>query len=63
MVRRGTAAWSTLNRMGLKFDLIQQLAPGGARPAKVPEAVFAAWLRLTGAEPPRPADDDMLYFD
>ncbi|MEI9904510.1 MAG: hypothetical protein WDN06_11435 [Asticcacaulis sp.] len=49
--------------MGLKFDLIQQLAPGGARPAKVPEAVFAAWLRLTGAEPPRPADDDMLYFD
>ncbi len=63
MVRRGTAAWSTLNRMGLKFDLIQQLTPGGARPPKVPEAVFAAWLRLTGNEPPKPADDDVLYFD
>lgn len=66
-VRRGAAAWSTVNRMGLKFDLIQQLTPGGARPAKVPEAVYAAWLRLTGQVAVQPAPvadpDDVLYFD
>lgn len=61
--RRGSAAWSTMNRMGLKFDLIQQLVPGGPRPPKVPEAVFDAWLRLTGKDAPPRDDDDVLYFD
>ena len=69
--RRGTAAWSTMNRMGLKFDLVQQLAPGAPRPPKVPAMVFEAWLRLTGQSVPAPApqpapppaDDDVLYFD
>ena len=66
-VRHGTAAWSTMNRMGLKFDLVQQLTPGTARPAKVPESVFDAWLRLSGHAPAKPAaddsDDGVLYFD
>ncbi len=66
-VRHGTAAWSTVNRMGLKFDLVQQLIPGTARPAKVPQSVFDAWLRLSGLAPAKPAvdtgGDDVLYFD
>lgn len=67
-VRHGTAAWSTMNRMGLKFDLIQQLTADMARPAKVPQSVFDAWLRLSGHAPAKPAtgtggDDGVLYFD
>ncbi len=62
-VRHGASAWSTMNRMGLKFDLVLKLAPGEPRPARVPEVVFNAWLLLTGREPPKPADDDVLYFD
>ncbi len=62
--RRGTAAWSTLNRMGLKFDLIQHLVPGAPCPPKVPKPVHAAWLGLTGHAPgPEAGDDDVLYFD
>ena len=67
--RRGSAAWTTANRMGLKFDFVQQLAPGVARPAKVPQVVFDTWLRLSGNEAPKPEkppekpEDDVLYFD
>ena len=73
MARRGAAAWSTPNRMGLKFNFIQALAPGQPRPARVPEPVYDAWLRLTGNEAPQDAsetaakpddgDDDVLFLD
>ena len=65
-VRHGTAAWSTMNRMGLKFDLIIKLSADEPRPAKVPEVVYEAWLLLTGntaSKPASPPDDDVLYFD
>lgn len=65
LVRRGASAWSTPNRMGLKFNFIQTLVPGQARPAKIPQSVFDTWLRLTGnkVETPKPSDDDVLFFD
>ena len=64
MVRRGAAAWSTPNRMGLKFNFIQTLIPGEPRPARIPEAVHDAWMRLTGNEPPQADnDDDVLFLD
>ncbi|MDV6331707.1 hypothetical protein [Asticcacaulis sp. 201] len=71
MVKRGSAAWSMANRMGLKFNFIQKLAPGDARPAKVPQEVYDAWLRVTNGpaqatpEAPKPEEpgDDVLYFD
>ena len=64
MARRGAAAWSTPNRMGLKFNFIQALVPGQPRPPRIPEPVFDAWLRLTGTEPPKPEDDgDVLFLD
>ena len=66
MVRRGAAAWSTPNRMGLKFSFIQAVVPGQARPERIPEAVFDAWLRLTGNEAPQAPgtdDDDVLFLD
>ena len=70
MVRRGAAAWSTPNRMGLKFNFVQNLKAGEPRPARIPEPVFDAWLRLTGNEPPQnPAkpegdgDDGVLFLD
>ncbi|MDI7775610.1 hypothetical protein [Asticcacaulis sp. EMRT-3] len=63
-VRRGTAAWSMANRMGLKFNFVQGLKPGEPRPAKVPQGVFDAWLRLSNAPDPKGEDDsDTLYFD
>ena len=62
-VRRGAAAWSMANRMGLKFNFIQKLTEGQARPAKVPEDVFAAWLKLSGQDESGPDDDGVLYFD
>lgn len=63
-VRRGSAAWSMANRMGLKFNFVQKLAAGQPRPAKVPEDVFAAWLKLSGQdEPPKDDGDDVVYFD
>jgi hypothetical protein len=72
-VRRGSAAWSTPNRMGLKFNFVQALVPHQPRPARIPQAVFDAWLRLTGnkAPPETPheapeADDgdgDVLFLD
>lgn len=63
--RHGSPAWSTANRMGLKFDLIQQLTPGGPRPARVPQPVFDAWLKLAGiaTAPEAASGDDVLYFD
>ncbi len=64
MVRRGAAAWSTPNRMGLKFNFIQTLIPGQPRPPRIPEAVHNAWMRLTGNEPPQADnDDDVLFLD
>jgi hypothetical protein len=64
MVRRGAAAWSTPNRMGLKFNFIQKLVPGEPRPTRIPEAVHSAWMRLTGNEPPQADnDDDVLFLD
>ena len=63
-VRRGAAAWSTPNRMGLKFNFVQTLVPGQPRPGRIPEAVYDAWLRLTGNEAPRDDDDgDVLFLD
>ena len=62
--RRGSAAWSTPNRMGLKFNFVQTLVPGYPRPGRIPEAVFDAWLRLTGQEAPKAGDDgDVLFLD
>ncbi len=64
IVKRGTAAWSMANRMGLKFNFIQNLVSGMPRPAKVPQEVYDAWLRLSNSAPPAPEpDDDALYFD
>jgi len=65
MVRRGAAAWSTPNRMGLKFNFIQTLIPGEPRPNRIPEAVHEAWMRLTGNEPPQADNDDgdVLFLD
>ncbi len=66
-VRCGTPAWSMPNRMGLKFSLALNLKPSDPKPAKVPQTVYDAWLRLSGntvkaVENPKP-DDDVLYFD
>lgn len=69
MARRGGAAWSTPTRMGLRFNFVQTLVPGQPRPAKIPQDVYATWLRLTGQTPapqtPKPDEDDsdVLYFD
>lgn len=63
-VRRGAAAWSTPNRMGLKFNFVQTLAPGQPRPDRIPEAVYEAWLGLTGnVAPTDDSDDDVLFLD
>jgi hypothetical protein len=65
MVKRGTAAWTMANRMGLKFNFIQKMPEDGQRPARVPPEVHAAWMRLVNP-PPAPnadPDDDVLYFD
>ncbi|MBW8880243.1 MAG: hypothetical protein JF615_02120 [Asticcacaulis sp.] len=63
--RCGTAAWSMPNRMGLKFNFVATLKPGETRPAKVPQTVYDAWIRLSA--PPaddKPEDDgDVVYFD
>lgn len=68
-VKRGTAAWSMVNRMGLKFNFIQKMTDDSQRPAKVPQEVYEAWLRLKNG-PEAPAEklpeepgDDVLYFD
>lgn len=68
MVKRGTAAWSMANRMGLKFNFIQKMPDDGKRPPKVPPEVFEAWKRLTNPpappeEKPEDPEDDVLYFD
>ncbi len=65
MVRRGVAAWSMPSRMGLKFNFVQTLILGEPRPPRIPETVYDAWLRLSGNEPPKAADDndDVLFLD
>ncbi|HVZ28906.1 MAG TPA: hypothetical protein VG839_00835 [Asticcacaulis sp.] len=69
MARRGSAAWSTPTRMGLKFNFVQTLLPTKPKPAKIPQEVFDIWMRLTGQTPPpetpKPDEDDsdVLYFD
>lgn len=64
LVRRGAAAWSTPNRMGLKFNFVLTLVAGQPRPGRIPEAVFEAWLGLTGNEAPKEDDDgDVLFLD
>ncbi|MGZ3305285.1 MAG: hypothetical protein ACXU8U_05435 [Asticcacaulis sp.] len=65
MVRRGQSAWSTPNRMGLKFNFVQTLVPGQPRPIRVPQEVYDAWLRLSGNAPPPPPEDDgdVLFLD
>ncbi len=64
MVRRGSSAWSTPTRMGLKFNFIQALVPGQPRPPKVPENVFEAWMAMSGQTPkPEDPEDDVLFFD
>lgn len=62
-VKRGASAWSTVNRMGLKFNFMQVLVPGAPRPAKVPQDIYDAWLKLAGYAPGPDEDDDVLYFD
>lgn len=63
-LKRGTSAWSTVNRMGLKFNFMQALTPGAPRPAKVPQDVYDAWLKLAGYDAgPDEGEDDVLYFD
>ncbi len=66
MARRGSAAWSTPTRMGLKFNFVQTLVPGQPRPARIPQDVFDAWKKLSGQiknAPPPPPGDDVLYLD
>jgi hypothetical protein len=58
MVRRGSSAWSTPTRMGLKFNFVQTLRRGQPCPAKVPQPVFDAWLKLSGQMPAETARDD-----
>ncbi|MFT4076499.1 MAG: hypothetical protein QM647_13320 [Asticcacaulis sp.] len=62
MAKRGSAAWTMANRMGLKFNFIQKMPDNNQRPAKIPANVHAAWVKLTNPEPQAP-DDDVLYFD
>lgn len=64
-VKRGTAAWSMANRMGLKFNFIQTMTDDSKRPAKVPPEVYEAWLRLKNGPdtPPEEPEDGVLYFD
>lgn len=62
MAKRGTAAWTMANRMGLKFNFIQKMPDNNQRPAKIPANVHVAWVKLTNPEPQAP-DDDVLYFD
>lgn len=71
MVRRGASAWSTPTRMGLKFNFVQTLVPGQPRPAKVPEPVFDAWMKLSGQTPAETpveearddtSNDDNVFF-
>lgn len=61
--KRGSAAWSTPHKMGLKFNLIQSLSPTAPRPPKVPEDVYRTWLNLSGAGIPKPDQDDVLFLD
>lgn len=67
MARRGSAAWSTPTRMGLKFNFVQTLVPGQPRPARIPQDVFDVWMKLSGQikDPPPPESDgdDVLYLD
>jgi hypothetical protein len=66
MAKRGSAAWSTSNRMGLKFNFAMTLVPGAPRPVKVPKPVHDAWLKLSGTKAGPTTDDDnadVLYFD
>jgi len=67
MARRGSAAWSTPNKMGLKFNFVHTFVSGAPRPAKVPTEVFETYQRLTGdTQAPtdiKGADDNVLYFD
>lgn len=73
MVRRGGSAWSTPTRMGLKFNFVQTLTAGQPCPAKVPQPVFDAWLRLSGQTPVEPpaaearddtsGDDNIFFLD
>lgn len=53
--KRGKAAWISPHKMGLKFNLIQQLDANKPRPAKVPEDVYRVWADLSG--------DSTVYFD
>jgi hypothetical protein len=65
MVKRGSAAWTMANRMGLKFNFIQKMPADNQRPARVPPEVHSAWIRLINPPPAPEAepDDDVLYFD
>jgi hypothetical protein len=67
MARRGSAAWSTPTRMGLKFNFVQTLVPGQPCPQRVPQEVFDVWMKLTGQIKDPPSDegdgDDVLYLD
>ncbi len=62
--KRGSSAWSTASRMGLKFNFMLTLVPGEPRPVKIPQNVYDVWLKLTGIQAgPEEDDGDVLYFD
>lgn len=75
--KRGTAAWSMPHKMGLKFNMIQQLSADGPLSPKVPEAVYKAWRNMAGLDaqtPPaanvnaptaatKPPEDDVFFLD
>lgn len=64
MARRGSAAWSTPTRMGLKFNFVQTLVPGQPRPPRIPQEVFDVWMKLSGqTKDVPPPEDDVLYLD
>lgn len=68
-VKRGSAAWTAGTRMGLKFNFIQKMTDDSQRPAKVPQEVYDAWLRLKNGpeapvkKTPEAPEDNAVYFD
>ncbi|MFT3997229.1 MAG: hypothetical protein QM667_07475 [Asticcacaulis sp.] len=61
--RFGTPAWNLPFKMGIRFSLIQKLDPAGARPQRVPEAVWLAWRKLANLDPVPEAVEDTFFLD
>ncbi|MFT4089938.1 MAG: hypothetical protein QM645_04345 [Asticcacaulis sp.] len=60
--KRGSAAWTTPHKMGMKFNLVQILGDGTQRPPKVPEDVYRVWLSLSNTGKDK-GSDDVVFLD